>query len=84
MDIIAATNGDWADVAGEPCLVADLLHRLETPIGSYPIDLEYGSDVDSWLHATMDAVAQVAMAVEIQTCIERDPRVDSEIGRAHV
>lgn len=83
-DLSATAGGDAALVIGVDCLLQDLLHRWQTPRGSYEPHPEYGSDVFQWLHAAMDAHALLGIAVDLEEAAEEDPRVDEARVRAEL
>lgn len=76
-DVIASFSGEWDEVSGIACLVQDLVHRLQTPRGSYVLHPEYGSLVHEFLHTRMDAFGQRALAIEVRETFESDPRVEA-------
>ncbi|MBT9485845.1 MAG: hypothetical protein IV100_12635 [Myxococcales bacterium] len=74
-DLVIGEGGDAELVGGGDCLAQDLVHRLETPKGSYLIDPEFGSKLHDFLHGPMDAMHLAAVALEVRSTCETDPRV---------
>lgn len=58
---------------------------LSTPVGSRPMEREYGSRIHYFIHEPMDAITQENLRVSIMQSLERwEPRIRIDTRRTNV